>query len=131
MNASRRALGSLPIIDLTPFTTNGTEAARRRTAEDLRCACIDIGFFYLSGHGLSRDRLQQVLDIGMRFFALPLEEKMKLHQSKSAGRHGYVGTGDIRENDDDSSDVRERFRMTREPIPGEPAMGQEAWADPV
>ena len=42
----RNAVQHLPIIDISPFVSGGPMAARTKVAEDLRRACIDVGFFY-------------------------------------------------------------------------------------
>ena len=64
MNASRRALGSLPIIDLTPFTTNGTEAARMLLSTIYRIEQMS-GLSFGAGHlidvlrGKTTDKVKQ------------------------------------------------------------------------
>jgi isopenicillin N synthase-like dioxygenase len=45
------------------------------TAKALRSACIDVGFFYLEGHGLSEDFLDEVMDQSRRLFDLSAECK--------------------------------------------------------
>ena len=47
----RKTLTHLPVIDLAPFVGEGSADERRAVAKSLREACIDIGFFYLGGHG--------------------------------------------------------------------------------
>src|SRR5262245_12050961 len=49
----RTALANLPVIDLSPYLREGTRDERMQTARTLRSACIDIGFFYLIGHGFT------------------------------------------------------------------------------
>ena len=49
-------------------------------------ACIDVGFFYLINHGLDLDLLDEVFEQSKRFFALPIEEKMKvIHDENHRG----------------------------------------------
>src|SRR3954463_14700397 len=90
-NRSRVPLRTLPVIDFAAFAASGSESERRRIAGELHEVCVDIGFFYLKGHGVPHALMQQVLDYGLRFFELPVEEKMKLHQKHHVGHKGYVG----------------------------------------
>jgi len=82
---------------------------KARTASHLRKACIDVGFFYVINHGVDVKLLDEVFEQSKRFFALPIEEKMKVihdenhrgytpfqeqfldpaKQSKGDGKEGY------------------------------------------
>jgi isopenicillin N synthase-like dioxygenase len=124
---TRAALEKLPVIDLTPFTSpEGTAEARLAVGRALRTACIDIGFFYLVGHGFPANELDELDRWGRRFFDLPMDEKMTLHRAKHPGNHGYVGTGgnNPEVNPDKQADIKERFVMARDVIPGEPEEGR-------
>jgi isopenicillin N synthase-like dioxygenase len=116
----RVAVSNLPIIDLAPFMDEGAREDRLRTARAVRSACIDIGFFYLTGHGFTVKELDAVLAQGLGFFALPLEEKMKV-LSPNVDMPGFVRTGglDPEKNRDKAVDIKERFSLTRELKPGE------------
>ena len=118
----RVALADLPIIDLSPFLRESTREDRIRTARELRSACIDIGFFYLKGHGFPLDELDAVLTQGRGFFALPLAEKMKV-LSLNVDMPGFVRTGgvDPEKNRDKAVDIKERFSMARELMANEQA----------
>lgn len=41
-------------------------------------ACTDSGFFYVINHGISQEFMEKVFFQSKRFFALPIDEKMKL-----------------------------------------------------
>jgi isopenicillin N synthase-like dioxygenase len=129
----RAAVAELPILDLSPFLHESTPEERLRTALALRSACIDIGFLYLTGHGFTVDELDAVLTQGRRFFALPLEEKMKV-VSLNVDMPGFVRMGgvDPEKNRDKVVDIKERFSMARELMPGEEVrpesrMGRSQW----
>src|SRR5262245_43880365 len=121
-NPTRAALANLPIIDLSPFLRESGPDARMRVARELRSACIDIGFFYLTGHGFTPAELDSVLTQGRRFFALPIEEKMKV-LSLHVDMPGFVRTGgsDPEKNRDKVVDIKERYSMSRELMPDEQA----------
>jgi isopenicillin N synthase-like dioxygenase len=123
---ARTALKHLPIIDVSPFVNGGTASERLGVARQIRQACVDIGFFYLVGHGIPGNELEELLEWGHRFFGLPAEEKLKIHQRKTGGGLGYVTPGglDPDSNPDRAADVKERFIMSREVIPGEPEKGR-------
>lgn len=127
----RKTLTRLPVIDLAPFVSGGGADERRATARALREACIDIGFFYLSGHGIAPSEFAAVIAMGHRFFELPLAEKTKLHSNNSAARLGYrpfggpmAGGPHPGGSGDKQPDIKERFHMAREVLPGEPEDGR-------
>ncbi len=123
---ARKTLTRLPVIDLAPFAAGGSADERRAVAKALREACIDIGFFYLSGHGIVQGEFDAVIAMGHRFFELPLPEKLKLHSNQSAERLGYrpLGGPNPGASGDRSPDIKERFHVAREVLPGEPLDGR-------
>ena len=136
MAASRQAVGTLPVIDIAPFVDGGSASARAAVARELRRVCIDIGFFYLVGHGISDAELDEALARGRAFFRLPLAEKEKLRFN--AARFGYFPLGGASDygpsTKNGGGDLKERFSCTREAIPGEPeegnfGAGQSCWPE--
>lgn len=113
----------LPILDLGRFDAGG----RDRTAflEDLRSAARDIGFFYLSGHGISDGEAVELLTQARAFFALPEAAKEAVAMINSPQFRGYTrvageltgGQADWREQID--------FGVEREAIAQRP--GLPAW----
>jgi isopenicillin N synthase-like dioxygenase len=127
----RHARDALPVIDIAPFLEGGSAAERAAVARELRRVCIDIGFFYLVGHGISEAELEEALARGRAFFRLPLAEKEKLRFN--AARFGYFPLGGTNEYGK-AGDLKERFSCTREAIPGEPqegnfGAGQSCWPE--
>ena len=122
----RKTLTHLPVIDLAPFVAGGSAEDRRAVAQKLRQACIDIGFFYLAGHGIPQSEFDAVIGMGHRFFELPLADKMKLHSNRSAVRLGYrpLGGPNASGSGDKLPDLKERFHMAREVMAGEPEEGR-------
>ncbi|KAJ0104759.1 hypothetical protein Patl1_18440 [Pistacia atlantica] len=68
----------LPIIDLS-------SPDRFSTADSIRQACIDYGFFYLVNHGVEEEILGRIFDESRKFFSLPLEHKMSLVRKEHRG----------------------------------------------
>jgi isopenicillin N synthase-like dioxygenase len=122
----RKAVTHLPVIDLAPFVEGRGLEERRAVAAALREACIDIGFFYLTGHGIPEREFDDIIALGHRFFELPLAEKMRLHSNNSPSRLGYRGFGGPNPdaNPDKIPDIKERFHMSREVLAGEPEEGR-------
>lgn len=76
MPSSTTTLPSLPIIDISPFLSETPdEAAKTKTARSLYSACHNIGFFYLTGHGISTEVQRSVLDAAREFFLNASEEE--------------------------------------------------------
>jgi isopenicillin N synthase-like dioxygenase len=132
-NPQRAALVNLPVVDISPFLSESTRDDRMHTARELRSACIDIGFFYLTGHGLALNELDAVLVQGRSFFGLPVVEKMKV-LSLNVDMPGFVRTGgvDPEKNSEKVVDIKERFSMSRELMADEEVrlnsrMGKSQW----
>ena len=63
-------MSEIPVVDLN----DGEDAIVQR----LREACLEYGFFYLKGHGISQDQMDSVLAIAKDFFGQPDEVKCKV-----------------------------------------------------
>lgn len=89
-------MSCLPVIDITAlFDRSGrSQAARRGVATAIHAACRDHGFFYISGHGIAAERIAALQAASRAFFALPLEDKMRIAMS-CGGRawRGYFPLG--------------------------------------
>lgn len=106
----RKSLTTFPVIDISPFVNGGSEDERRRVAGEIRQVCLEIGFFYIKGHGIPVSELHELLALGERFFNLPLEEKLKIRQDRSCTREGYWIPGALATTGDTSFDIKERFQ---------------------
>jgi len=80
---------AIPVIDFAAMQ-GGDRAERQKVADRLCQACIQVGFFYVKNHGVPQAVIDQAFAQAQRFFALPLEEKMKIHISHSPNHRGYV-----------------------------------------
>jgi hypothetical protein len=87
---------SIPVIDLAAMTAaDGDSAAAasqqaldKLTAE-IKDACMRVGFFVVQNHGIAWSVVEEAFAALEEFFALPMETKMSLHQSKSPSFMGY------------------------------------------
>ena len=78
----------LPTLDLADADA---DLDAFRTA--LREAAHGYGFFYLTGHGVPRERCTEVLRLARQFFALPDAAKDEISQLKSPQFRGYSRLG--------------------------------------
>jgi isopenicillin N synthase-like dioxygenase len=69
-------LAEIPRIDFAPFLS-GDEADRRRVADEIGVACRQIGFFYLTGHGVPDALRQAAFNQSAAFFHKPIAERAR------------------------------------------------------
>lgn len=79
-------------IDLHPFRL-GDDADRRRVAMQFDAAGRQSGFFAVTGHGIDRDLIREMLEVTTAFFDLPVEEKMAYYVDERAKNRGYAPEG--------------------------------------
>lgn len=105
---------SLPILDLRRFAPDHPE--RADALAELRDVAHTFGFFYLTGHGIPQEEIDQVLALSKRFFALPEADKLEIEMKKSPYFRGYNRAG--LEYTRGSQDWREQvdFGSEREPL---------------
>lgn len=113
----------VPVLDLSRLEQGASE--QRTFLFDLRTAARDVGFFYLSGHGISAAEIEDVLDASRRFFALAEADKLAIEMVKSSQFRGYTRAGG--ELTKGKADWREQLDIgvERPPIPQGP--GVPAW----
>jgi isopenicillin N synthase-like dioxygenase len=129
-----RHFTSLPVVDISALG-GGDAAARARTAAELRAAARDVGFLYVTGHGMSPALFDGLLAAATEFFARPLDEKMQVYIGRSTNHRGYVPVGeevfygatrDLKEAYDLAIDL-----PADDPdyIAGNPMLGPNQWPD--
>lgn len=82
---------NLPILDLSLLDQGPDAAAQFR--DDLRAATHDVGFFYLTGTGVSPELFDRLHRAARDFFDLPEEDKLTIENVKSPHFRGYTRTG--------------------------------------
>ena len=65
-------MSAIPIIDLAPLV-NGSPEQAQAVAKTLGTACREVGFFYISGHGVPPDLMARVFETSAAFFAGPAQ----------------------------------------------------------
>jgi isopenicillin N synthase-like dioxygenase len=114
---------SLPTLDLSRF--HASPAEREAFIAELRQVLHDHGFFYLKGHGVDPRLIEEVVSTAKRFFALPLEEKLKIEMVKSPHFRGYNRAGQERTRGE--QDWREQLDINTEGTAVEIGPDTPAW----
>ncbi|KAF9464203.1 2OG-Fe(II) oxygenase [Collybia nuda] len=117
--AANLAFNDIPIIDLSHLRDK-TPATQQKLAEDIRNACINVGFFYVQNHGISEDDIQGALEMAKTFFSLPHDLKMEIENRKTPNFKGYSPLLSGNNNPYGAGDLQEGFEFGWEELDGGP-----------
>ncbi|MBP2170500.1 isopenicillin N synthase-like dioxygenase [Erwinia toletana] len=78
---------SIPIIDISPVQES--DAGQKKCLSTLRQTAHDVGFFYLTGHGVDSALLNDIKRVTRAFFLLSDEEKLAVSMINSPHFRGY------------------------------------------
>jgi isopenicillin N synthase-like dioxygenase len=84
----RRFDTSIPLLDLELFSGSGP--VRTAFLAHLRDAARQVGFFYVTGHGIETILLEGLMSCAARFFALPESDKLAVDMVNSPHFRGYT-----------------------------------------
>ncbi|WP_328311780.1 isopenicillin N synthase family oxygenase [Streptomyces sp. NBC_00442] len=88
------AFKEVPVIGIAPLVTPDPDPeALRETVEQIGQACRDVGFFYIKDHGVTPRESAELFQASRDFFALPLEEKLKIRLGITEQFRGFVPLG--------------------------------------
>ncbi|MFI9201246.1 isopenicillin N synthase family dioxygenase [Streptomyces sp. NPDC053048] len=127
-------INELPVLDLSAASA-GPEA-RARFRETLHTAARDVGFFHLTGHGITPAETEELMAAMRAFFALPEADRLAISNLNSPHFRGYTRIGD--ERTAGSRDWRDQLDIGAEraphvPGPDEPGYwwldGPNQWPD--
>ena len=129
--AGRNSPETLPTLDIRRFKSD-----RENFLADLRAAARGPGFFYLEGHGVDQQLIDEVLQLSRRFFALPEKDKLSVEMVNSPHFRGYNRAGyehtrgkpDWREQLDVASE-RDPLPITTTSPPWSRLQGPNQWPD--
>jgi len=121
---------SIPLIDISGLYSADL-AERQRVADELGRAAREVGFLQVTGHGIARVLRAGLIEQARRFFARPLEEKMRFYIGQSSNHSGYVPEGE-EQFVGGSKDLKEaydvNFDYTQAPQTF-PLLGPNQWPD--
>jgi isopenicillin N synthase-like dioxygenase len=83
---------ALPVINIGAGLSSDS-TARRAVADAMRAACLDKGFFYISGHGVARSSITGIFEQSRRFFDQPDGIKYSVDKANSPANRGYERPG--------------------------------------
>lgn len=104
---------NIPLIDFSPFWANDP-VGKAQVAADIYRACREVGFLYLTHHGIPQAAIEGVFARSQQFFALPLAEKQALAWSSEVSNRGYIGLERERLDETQPGDLKEAFNLGRE-----------------
>ncbi|KAF8964262.1 2OG-Fe(II) oxygenase [Flammula alnicola] len=101
---------NVPVIDLKNIRSDDPEE-RRKLADDVRDACMRVGFFYVKNHGIPDECTDGTLQMAKKFFSLPDETKMEIENKKTPNFKGYSPLLSGNNNPDGAGDLQEGFEF--------------------
>lgn len=100
---------SIPVIDLSPYR-DGT--GKEAVAAEIGRAARDVGFLYVSGHGIEQSVIDAALAQSKAFFDLPVETKNRYPIADSyPHQRGYVPVFGEELGMDETVDFKESFDL--------------------
>ncbi|XP_004364535.1 2OG-Fe(II) oxygenase [Capsaspora owczarzaki ATCC 30864] len=112
---------TIPVIDIGAFVDAAKRADSDATAASLGAAFRDVGFAYITGHGVPSAVIQKAFSHAKRLFELPMDAKEALSMTgANAHTHrGYSGFGDEVLNEE-TKDWKEAFDIGYDLPPSDP-----------
>jgi isopenicillin N synthase-like dioxygenase len=102
---------AIPVIDLEKAKD---QDSRPKVLSDLRSAITNVGFLYISHHGIKSAVVQDLIDALPRLFSLAEEEKNEVALANSPHFLGYSAAG--AEKTAGKTDQREQYEFATELI---------------
>jgi len=85
----------IPTINISSLLKNNFNSIpSKKTIKKIEDACVDVGFFQITGHGIKKKKIDNVSKIGNNFFNSSIKNKMKLAPKKwnKLNKNVYRGT---------------------------------------
>ena len=115
--------GAIPLIDVAGHLGGDREASRKAAAQ-LRWAFENVGFYYLSGHGVPQSLIDRTYEAAARFHAQPMAKKLALKVNEH--NIGYLPISDAASPQAAAQGRKpsqnEAYFLRRERAPDDPAV---------
>ncbi|KAH9850755.1 Clavaminate synthase-like protein [Lenzites betulinus] len=95
----------IPLIDFSKYRNASSVAEKEETANDIVRGFTEVGFIYLTNHGIPQETVQGAFEQSAEFFRLPYEKKAELAWRDPRANRGFVQVG--RERVTQSADAEE------------------------
>lgn len=121
------AVDEIPIIDLAAVMAD-EPGAERRAADELRHAFENIGFYFITNHGVAQELIDGAFEAARRFHDQPLEEKLKLKVNQFNVGYLPMRGGTTRHsqiNTNNKPNVNEAFFIARDLADDHPDVAAE------
>ena len=117
----------IPIIDIASLRDGSNKIS---VAKKLHQANKNLGFLYISNHGISNKTITKTRQYGLQFFNKKIEEKETVKITKK--HRGWLGFGGAQMKDDAKADLKESFLWGYQDENGKsledhPLRGQNLW----
>ena len=117
----------IPIIDIASLRDGSNKIS---VAKKLHQANKNLGFLYISNHGISDKTITKTRQYGLQFFNKKIEEKETVKITKK--HRGWLGFGGAQMKDDAKADLKESFLWGYQDENGKsfedhPLRGQNLW----
>lgn len=99
----------IPVVDLNNFLSSN-EKSKNDFVQQLGHAYETVGFVAVKNHGISDELIARLYDNVQRFFALPLEKKLKYERFELSGQRGYTSFGREHAKGSEAPDLKEFFQ---------------------
>ncbi|KAK9819032.1 hypothetical protein WJX74_007795 [Apatococcus lobatus] len=119
-----RAFTSLPVINISPLVDKAQSAlAKAQVGAELVKACRNVGFFYVTGHGVEEETYRGILQLARTWFQLPEEVKKQIDIGPHTHFRGYqaLGANVTRYDGGFQRDWHEAIDLYKEADPDTPA----------
>ncbi len=84
----------IPTINISSIVKNGFESPRSiNTINKIKKACINIGFFQITGHGINQKNIKNLCNVGNKFFNSSEKNKRRLAPKKWNSRNKNIYRG--------------------------------------
>ncbi len=115
---------NIPLINISSLYSDN-ESEKLKVANAIDTACRQSGFFYIQGHPISKQRIQEMRELSQAFFALPEAEKLKIDITRSANHRGYGRMKAEQLDPERPGDIKETFDMGLNLPAGHPLIGPD------
>lgn len=107
LDAPRKASpAEIPVLDLSSWLAGGSP---EKLVSELTAACKNTGFFYVTGHNVPEEVIQQVFDSTRRYFELPQDLRL-VDKIDDQFRRGFMPYG-INQHPGYDADLKESYEF--------------------